>query len=308
MTIALMFLSGLLARAAASSVLKAVTGVAAILWPPNAMDRRRAEWPKRCAGTPRADTERHRSKAVPAMCHDVQAMLEVSAVRTKRHPHQVMLWEELETGRKYTSVHVRECDGRLFEYGRTFAGIFWRKPNESELPPKAGGSHHANMKFTVHIDGWTPFGFTMDKPSYVVWGGDGKPNTYSSVAYLLDGVIGDNLDEPPRGDLQHHLLVPTDRWHGNPRVAVDWAEERPRGKRGEMVWMYDDLDHTQRAAVISGDALGATRGAGEPIYYVDFIRRNGSCTLRRRSELTVRRDSEPVDNKYAGFSGTARRG
>lgn len=280
MTIALMFLTSLLARVAVSNTVKAATAVAAWLYKTgwgNKADPQTRTTESKVSDT----TAPHRPK--------------------RRHPHQVMRWEDLDVGREYTSVHVRECDGRMFEYRRTFAGAFSGEPEESQLPAPVAG-HYERMRFTVHLDGRMFDGSLSDKPSYLLWGGDGKPNTYSSVDYLL------GVDDTPVD--QHQLLVPTDRWQADPHVAVDWTVERPRGEAGEMVWMYDSLRHEQLAAIIDGDAEGATNGAGEPVYYVTFVRGGGgggSCNLQRRGELTVRRDSEPVDELGPSMRGEQQR-
>ncbi len=306
MTIALMFLTGVFARAAGSNAMKATTASAAWLY------RAWLGQPEKPTISDHALIEEYSDTVAK---HGVgstqtQAMRDSNAGNTefmaftdsidrvkndnckRRHPHQVMRWEDLEVGREYTSVHVRECDGRMFEYRRTFAGSFSGKPEESRLPAPVA-SHYEKMRFTVHLDGRMFDGSLSDKPSCLLWGGDGKPNTYSSVAYLL----GENDEEWnfTRGNWQHQLLVPTDRWRADPYVTVDWEEERPCGKVGETVWMYDILRHEQLAAVID-ECVSA---AGEPVYYVRFIRSGtggqSSCDLQRRSKLTVRRDSEPVD-------------
>lgn len=303
MIISLMFLTGMLARIAMSNAVRATTAVAAWawrlperLWP--TLDRALIEEycdavVKHGVGSPQAQAVRDSNVGNARFVAFADSMDRVKRTITKRHPHQVMRWEDLEVGREYTSVHIRECDGRMFEYRRRFVGAFSREPSERELLAAVGTEfgHHENMMFTAHLDGWTPWDFTLDGPSYILWGGDGKPNSYGSVAYLLG--------EDDMAD-QHQLLVPTDRWWGEDAVVVDWTEERPKGEAGEMVWMYDALDHTQIAAVISGQAHGATAAAGEPVYYVTFIRGRefgggASCTLLRACRLTVRRDSEPVD-------------
>lgn len=267
--ISLMFLTGIFAKVAVSNAMKAMT--AAVAW---MLPKRRAK----------SDARKRRP---------LHQRTRFSHPK-RRHPHQVMQWEELEVGREYTSVHIRECDGRMFEYRRTFAGVFPNLPEESQLPPKGRG-HYADMRFTVHPDGRHFDGSSSDKPSYLLWGGDNKPNSYSSVAYLLG--------EDDVAD-QHQLLVPTDRWQADHSVSVDWTEERPCGEMGEMVWMYDTLDHRQIAAVISGRSLHAP----DDVYYVTFVRGReigggGSCNLQRQSELTVRRDSEQVDEFWQKHRG-----
>lgn len=253
MLISLMFLTGVLARVAVSNAMKAAS--AAVAW------------------------------ALPKW-----AKVHPESHHKSRHPYQMLRSKDLELGREYTTVYVRECDGRMFEYRRTFAGAFSRKPKECELPRKSGKHHYSDMTFTVHLDGWTPWDFTMDTPSYVIWGGDGNPCTNGSVAHLLGE---DWLSSAGKG--QHELLVPTDRWNSDPHVVVDWTEKRPCGELGEMVWMYDTLDHRQIAAVISGRSLHAP----DDVYYVTFIRDRefsmGWCNLQSRSKLTMRQDSERVD-------------
>lgn len=232
MMISLMFLTAVLARAIMSNTVKAMTAVVVLVFPRG----RRAKLASESGARKRRPLCQRTRFSHPK----------------RRHPHQVLRLVDLDVGTEYVSVHVRECDGRMFEYRRTFAGAFLCKPEKSELPSKTG-EQHLNMRFTIHIDGWTPWDFTLDGPSCILWGGDGRPNSYSSVGYLLGG------DDTPD---QHQLLVPTDRWRGDPHVAVDWGEERPEGEAGEMVWMYDTLDREQRAGVIGGHAHGATRGAG----------------------------------------------
>lgn len=138
----------------------------------------------------------------------------------RRHAHQVMRWEDLVVGQEYTSVNVRECDGRMFEYRRIFAGSFTSKPRKSQLPPNIA-SHYEKMRFTVHLDGRHFDDSLSNEPSYLLWGGDGKPCTYGSVNYLLDGWNESD---------HHEILVPTDRWQADPTVAVDWKAELMRSE------------------------------------------------------------------------------
>lgn len=210
-----------------------------------------------------------------------------------------MQWKDLEVGREYTFVHVRECDGRMFEYRRMFVGAFSGKPMEHDLPPKTNShrGHYENMVFTVHLDGWSPWNFSMDSPLFIIWGGDGRPCTYGYFKNLFEHNLRDD---------QHEILVPSDEWQNNPRVDVDWTEKMPNGDYGEMVWMYDKHERRQCAGIISGKVSAESpepvSASGEPMYHVEFVRTSQKplpAISLPRNKLTVRRVTEPIDEIWA---------
>jgi len=255
-----MLVTGLVAMAAGSRALRAISGIMSLVRRPRAMTRGKVR-------------ETHREKI-------------------RRHPHQITELSELELGRAYAFVHTRECDGLTFVYPRVFAGAFSRPPTAQELASTGSAGQAGCGKFTIHHDGWSPSGHLgIEGKTLVLLWRDGRLNSYCGPDYALgrDSNLG-----------HHELLVPLDRWDESPRVLTDWGETVHRPEKNDInrkVWIRRTVDGERVAGVMGQLAEGATEGGDEPVYYVTFPLSNGQygATLFGLSRMEARQCQAPVD-------------